>query len=167
MHSGSILRLLYIFATLMNFVTSYRTNPRTNRNRFLLPTSPTSFVLVLFFCLCFFTACIFFCQQYCFLSFQVLDASFLWNVKAPLCSLFTFFSNLVRVRVVLVLADVVTSSSIFPHTGPQVPHSRSVQKRECGIFGIGVRKNSIRSTGLKLVSPHVMFATLAFGSGGN
>ena len=56
---------------------------------------------------------------------------------------------------------------IFPHTGPKLPHSRPAQKRECVIFCLGVRKNSIRSTGVKLASPHLVFATLAFGSGGN
>ena len=55
----------------------------------------------------------------------------------------------------------------FAHTGPKVPHFRPVQKRECCIFGLGVRKNSIRSTGVKLASLHLVFATLAFGSGVN
>ena len=55
----------------------------------------------------------------------------------------------------------------FPHTGPKVPHSRLAQKREYVIFGLAVRKNSIRSTGVKLASPHLVFATLAFSSGGN
>ena len=55
----------------------------------------------------------------------------------------------------------------FAHTGPKVPHSRPAQTRKSVIFGLGVRKNSIRSTGVKLVSPHIVFATLAFGSGGN
>ena len=38
---------------------------------------------------------------------------------------------------------------------------------KCVIFGLGVRKNSIRFTGVKLASPHLVFATLAFGSSGN
>ena len=50
---------------------------------------------------------------------------------------------------------------------PKVPLSLPAQKRECGIFGPGMVKNSIRSTGVKLASPHLVFATLAFGSGGN
>ena len=49
--------------------------------------------------------------------------------------------------------------TIFPHTGPKVPHSRPAPKRKYGIFGLGVRKNSIRSTGVKLASPHLVFAT--------
>ena len=35
------------------------------------------------------------------------------------------------------------------------------------IFGLDVKKNSIRSTGVKLASPKLVFATLAFGSGVN
>ena len=42
-----------------------------------------------------------------------------------------------------------------------------VGKRECSIFGPGMTKNSIRSTGVKLDSPHLVFATLFFGSGVN
>ena len=38
---------------------------------------------------------------------------------------------------------------------------------ECGIFGPSMVKNSIRTTGVKLASPYLMFATPAFGSGGN
>ena len=55
----------------------------------------------------------------------------------------------------------------FPHTGPKVPHSRPAPKRKYGIFGRDVRTNSIRSTGVKLASPQLAFATLAFGSGVN
>ena len=55
----------------------------------------------------------------------------------------------------------------FPHTGPKVPHSRPAPKRKYGIFGLDVRKNSIRSTGVKLASSQLVFATLAFGSGVN
>ena len=50
----------------------------------------------------------------------------------------------------------------FPHIEPKVPHSRSAPKRKYGIFGLDVRKNSIRSTGVKLASPQLVFATLAF-----
>ena len=49
----------------------------------------------------------------------------------------------------------------FPHTGPKVPHSRPAQKRECGIFGLGVKKNNI------CFMSHLVFGSLAFGSGGN
>ena len=56
---------------------------------------------------------------------------------------------------------------VFPHTGPKVSHSRPAPKRKYGIFGLDVRKNSIRSTGVKLVSPQLVFATLAFGSSVN
>ena len=59
------------------------------------------------------------------------------------------------------------SYTIFPHTGPKVPHSRPAPKRKYGIFGLDVGKNSIRSTGVKLASPQLVFATLAFGSGVN
>ena len=55
----------------------------------------------------------------------------------------------------------------FPHTGPKVTHSRPAPKRKYGIFGLGVRKNSIRSTGVKLANPQLVFTILAFGSGGN
>ena len=34
-------------------------------------------------------------------------------------------------------------------------------------FTLIISKNNIRSTGVKLASPHLVFATLAFGSGGN
>ena len=50
---------------------------------------------------------------------------------------------------------------------PKVPHSLPAQNRECSIFGPGMVKNSIRFTGVKLADPHLVFATLAFGSGGN
>ena len=56
---------------------------------------------------------------------------------------------------------------VFPHTGPKVPHSRPAPKRKYVIFGLDVRKNSIRSTGVKLASPQLVFATLAFGSSVN
>ena len=56
---------------------------------------------------------------------------------------------------------------LFPHTGPKVPHSRPAPKRKYVIFGLDVRKNSIRSTGVKLASPQLVFATLAFGSSVN
>ena len=46
------------------------------------------------------------------------------------------------------------AKNIFPHTGPKVPHSRPAPKRKYGIFGLDVKKNSIRSTGVKLASPH-------------
>ena len=50
----------------------------------------------------------------------------------------------------------------------KVPLSLPAQKRECGIFSTGMVKNSIRSMGVKLASPHLVFAyTLAFRSGGN
>ena len=55
----------------------------------------------------------------------------------------------------------------FPHTGPKVPHSRPAPKRKYGIFGLDVRKKSIRFTGVKLASPRLVFATLEFGSGVN
>ena len=41
---------------------------------------------------------------------------------------------------------------------PKVPLSLPAQKRECGIFGPGMVKNSIRSTGVKLASPYLVFA---------
>ena len=52
----------------------------------------------------------------------------------------------------------------FPHTGPKVPHSRPAQKRKCIIFGLGVRKNSIRSTGVKLASLLFQSDYFAFSS---
>ena len=56
---------------------------------------------------------------------------------------------------------------IFTIPWPKVPLSLPAQKSECGIFGPGVVKNSIRSTRVKLASPHLLFAILAFVSGGN
>ena len=46
-----------------------------------------------------------------------------------------------------------------------MPLSLPAQKRECGIFGLDMTKNSIRSMVVKLASPQLLFATLAFGSG--
>ena len=40
---------------------------------------------------------------------------------------------------------------------PKLPISLSAQNRECGIFGPGMVKNSIRSTGVKLASLHLVF----------
>ena len=56
---------------------------------------------------------------------------------------------------------------IFHHTLAESATFALAQKRECGIFGPGMVKNSTCSTVVKLVSPHLVFATLAFGSGGN
>ena len=41
-------------------------------------------------------------------------------------------------------------------------HIPARRKQECGIFCLGVIKNSIRFTGGKLASPHLVFATLFF-----
>ena len=49
----------------------------------------------------------------------------------------------------------------FLTNNPFLPYP---QKRECGIFGPGMVLNSTRTTGVKLSSPHLVFATLAFGS---
>ena len=62
---------------------------------------------------------------------------------------------------------IIVTHGLSPHTGPKVPHSRPAPKRKYGIFSLNVRKNSIRSTGVKLASPQLVFATLAFGSGVN
>ena len=75
----------------------------------------------------------------------------------------TFFA---RAKQVMILRSE-WYKQIFPHTGPKVPHSRLAPKRKYDIFGLDVRKNSIRSTGVKLVSPQLVFATLAFGSAVN
>ena len=48
-----------------------------------------------------------------------------------------------------------------------MPLSLPAQKRECGIFGPGIVKNSIRSMGVKLASSQLVFTTLASGLGGN
>ena len=55
----------------------------------------------------------------------------------------------------------------FATPWPKVPHSLPAPKRECGVFSPGMAKNSIRTTGIKLASPQLVFATLAFGLGGN
>ena len=51
-----------------------------------------------------------------------------------------------------IASDLILSlqNKIFPHTGPKVPHSRPTPKRKHGIFGLNLRKNIIRSTGVKL-----------------
>ena len=55
-----------------------------------------------------------------------------------------------------------------PYPGwPKVPLSLQAPKRECGIFGPGMIKNRILNMGIKRATPEHMFATLAFGSGGN
>ena len=41
---------------------------------------------------------------------------------------------------------------------PKVPLSLPAQKREYGIFGPGMVKNSIRFTGVKLASSNLVFA---------
>ena len=41
----------------------------------------------------------------------------------------------------------------FATPWPKVTHSIPAPKRECGFFGPGMVKNSIRTTGIKLVSP--------------
>ena len=58
-------------------------------------------------------------------------------------------------------------NSIFDKPWPKAPHSLPAPKRECGVFCPGMAKNSIRTTGIKLASPQLVFASLAFGSGGN
>ena len=55
----------------------------------------------------------------------------------------------------------------FVIPGPKTPHSLPAPKRKCGVFGPGMTKNSIRTTGIKLASPQLVFTTVAFGSGGN
>ena len=49
--------------------------------------------------------------------------------------------------------------NFFPHIGPKVPHSRPAPKQKYDIFGLDVRKNSIRSTGVKLPSARVSIHT--------
>ena len=55
----------------------------------------------------------------------------------------------------------------FATPWPKVPHSLPAPKWECGIFGPGMAKNSIRSMGVKLASPQLVFDTRAEGSGVN
>ena len=78
--------------------------------------------------------------------------------------LFIFVSNIhIHIRERAHIIKYINKIMIFPHTGPKVPHSRPAPKRKYGIFGLDVRKNSIRSTGVKLDSPQLVLATLAFG----
>ena len=58
-------------------------------------------------------------------------------------------------------------SYFFATPWPKVPHSLPGPKREYGVFGPGNAKNSIRTMGIKLASPQLVFANHAFGSGGN
>ena len=59
----------------------------------------------------------------------------------------------------------VCETRLFATPWPEVPHSLPAPKRECGVFGPGMAKNSIRTTGIKLASRQLVYATLAFGSG--
>ena len=47
-----------------------------------------------------------------------------------------------------------------------MPLSLTTQNRECRIFVQGREKRRLHFTGVKLASPHRVFATLAVGSGG-
>ena len=55
----------------------------------------------------------------------------------------------------------------FTISWPKVPLSLPAPKRKCSIFGPSMMKNRIRNMGVKRATPEHMFATLAFGSGGN
>ena len=61
-----------------------------------------------------------------------------------------------RVPEAKVVLSAREAKMLFPHTGLNVPHCRPAPKRKYGIFGLNVRKNSIRSTGVKFVSPHLV-----------
>ena len=76
-------------------------------------------------------------------------------------------SLIIKIQVHDHLRRARVSSTTLTHTGLKVLHSRRAQKPECGIFSLGVKKNSMRSTAVKFASPHLVFITLAFGSGGN
>ena len=71
-----------------------------------------------------------------------------------MCSGVVLFTPMLRIRVFIIL-------------GPKIPHSRFGAGSESGTFGQGMVKNSIRSTEVKSASPHLVFATLAFGLGVN
>ena len=49
----------------------------------------------------------------------------------------------------------------------KVPTVRPAVQAQSSYFTLTMTKKSIRSTGVKLASPHLVFTTLAFGSGGN
>ena len=68
-------------------------------------------------------------------------------------------------KIQFIALTISENKTIFHHTLAKVPLSLPAQKRECGIFGPGMGKNSIRTTGVKLASSHLVFATLASGSG--
>ena len=57
--------------------------------------------------------------------------------------------------------------SIFRHSTRKVHTLRPAVQAQSNDFTFTITKNSIRSTGVKLASSHLVFATLAFGSGGN
>ena len=50
-------------------------------------------------------------------------------------------------------------TNIFATPWTKMPHSLPALKRECGVFGPGMAKNSIYTTGIKLASPQLVFAT--------
>ena len=49
----------------------------------------------------------------------------------------------------------------------KVPTVRPAMQAQSSYFTLAMTKKSIPSTGVKLASPHLVFVTLAFGSGGN
>ena len=55
----------------------------------------------------------------------------------------------------------------FRHSMRKVPTVRPAVQAQSSYFTLTMTKKSIRSTGVKLVSPQLVFATLAFGSGVN
>ena len=61
----------------------------------------------------------------------------------------------------------VTKKKFFTIPWSKVPLSLPAPKRECGIFGLSMMKNCVRNMGIKRATSEHMFATLAFGSGGN
>ena len=56
---------------------------------------------------------------------------------------------------------------IFRHSTRKEYTLRPAVQAQSSDFTLTITKNSIRSTGVKLASPHLVFATLAFGSSVN
>ena len=61
----------------------------------------------------------------------------------------------------------ILAAVFFRHSTRKVHTLRPAVQAQSGDFTLTITKNSIRSTGVKLATPHLVFATLAFGSGVN
>ena len=70
-------------------------------------------------------------------------------------------------KYILLYGRCSTTNLSFRHSIRKVPTARPAVQAQSSYFRLTMMKKSIRSTGVKLASPHLVFATLSFGSGGN